>query len=149
MTRIREEVTIRAPAARVWEAVHVDLENLPRWAGYLRHAEPLQGKPGPNWRVRYNLELPGGFATSFTLLHKVWDPFRRCAGTFADGPLNGDWSYTYQERDGATRLVYDMDYQLGGLMRFAGGVLKNQYAEGVREGMAGLKRYVESGERGR
>jgi uncharacterized membrane protein len=149
MTRIREEVTIRAPAAIVWDAVHVDLENVPRWAGYLRDAEPLGGRPGPNWRVRYDLELPGGFATSLTLLHKVWEPHRRCAGTFADGPLNGEWSYTYQVQDGSTHLVYEMDYQLGGMMRFAGGMLKNQYAQGIRQGMTALKRYVESGRRER
>ena len=82
MTRIREEITIRAPASAVWEAVHTDLENVPRWAGYLRRAESVQGRPGPNWKVRYDLELPGGFAASLTLLHTVWEPFRRCAGRF-------------------------------------------------------------------
>ena len=92
MTRIREEITIRAPASAVWEAVHTDLENVPRWAGYLRRAESVQGRPGPNWKVRYDLELPGGFSASLTMLHTVWEPFRRCAGRFVEGPLQGDWS---------------------------------------------------------
>jgi len=34
-------------------------------------------------------------------------------------------------------------------MRFAGGMLKNQYAQGIRQGMTALKRYVESGRRER
>jgi uncharacterized membrane protein len=148
MTRIREEVSIQAPAEEVWNAVHVDLRNVPRWAGYLRQAESLRGRPGPGWEVRYDLELPGGFRTSLTLLHEVWNPFRRCAGIFSGGPLQGDWAYSYEESDGRTHLSYDMDYRLGGLMRFAGAMLKNQYAEGVREGMARLKRYLESGEGG-
>jgi hypothetical protein len=38
-----------------------------------------------------------------------------------------------------------MDYKLGGLLRFAGGLLARQYAEGIRKSMAALKRYVESG----
>jgi uncharacterized membrane protein len=149
MTRIREEVTIHAPAAAVWETVHTDLENVPRWAGYVRRAESVQGRPGPNWRVRYDLELPGGFTVTLTLLHTVWEPYRRCAGSFVDSPLHGDWSYQYEERAGATHLVYEMDYQLGGVMRFAGGMLKNQYAEGIRQGMSELKRYVEASQAAR
>jgi uncharacterized protein YndB with AHSA1/START domain len=149
MTRIREEITIRAPAAAVWKAVHTDLENVPRWAGYLRRAESVQGRPGPNWRVRYDLELPGGFAASLTMQHTDWEPYRRCAGRFVEGPLQGDWSYTYEERQGATHLVYEMNYQLGGLLRFAGGMMRSQYADGIRQGMAALKQYVESAQGGR
>jgi uncharacterized protein YndB with AHSA1/START domain len=143
MTRIREEVTIRAPAAAVWKAVHLDLENLPRWAGYVKRAEALDGRPGKNWRVRYHLELPGGFQGSLTLLHTVWDPPRRCAGRFDGGPLKGEWSYSYSGEGGGTRLVYEMDYQLTGLLRFAGGMMSGQYAEGIRQAMASLKRYLE------
>ena len=145
MTRIREEVAIRAPAAVVWDAMHVDLANAPRWAGYLRHAESLEGSPGRNWRVRYDLELPGGFTTSLVLLHTVWQPGRRCAGRFDGGPLEGDWSYSYSEGDGVTRLVYEMDYRLQGLMRLAGGALQGRYAEGIRNGMVSLKSYLEGG----
>jgi uncharacterized protein YndB with AHSA1/START domain len=143
MTRIREEVTIRAPAAAVWKAVHLDLENLPSWAGYVKRAEALDGRPGKGWRVRYHLQLPGGFQGSLTLLHTVWDPPRRCAGRFDGGPLKGEWSYTYTEEGGATRLVYEMDYQLTGLLRLAGGMMSGQYAEGIRQAMASLKRYLE------
>jgi uncharacterized protein YndB with AHSA1/START domain len=143
MTRIREEVTIRAPAGEVWNAVHVDLENLPRWAGYVKRAQTLDGRPGKNWRVRYELALPGGFTGALILLHTEWDPPRRCAGRFDGGPLRGDWSYTYSDQAGATDLVYEMDYQLAGVLRFAGGMLKNQYAEGIRQAMDSLKRYLE------
>jgi hypothetical protein len=38
-----------------------------------------------------------------------------------------------------------MDYELAGLLRFAGGLLKGQYAEGIRKNMEALKKYVESG----
>jgi hypothetical protein len=145
MTRIREEITIRAPADRVWEAVHVDLDRVPVWAGYLRRAEALEGVPGPNWRVRYDLELPGGFASSLVLLHTVWDRPRRCAGRFDGGPLEGAWSYTYAGVDGRTHLLYEMDYRLGGLMRLAGGMMRDRYAEGIKQGMGSLKRYLEEG----
>jgi uncharacterized membrane protein len=144
MTRIREEITIRAPSEALWKAVHTDLANVPRWAGYLRGAESLGGRPGPGWRVRYHLDLPGGFAASLTMLHTEWQPYRRCAGLFVEGPLSGDWSYSYTEGRGGTHLVYEMDYQLSGLLRFAGGMMKSQYADGIRQGMAALKDYVEA-----
>jgi hypothetical protein len=38
-----------------------------------------------------------------------------------------------------------MDYELGGLLRFAGGLLSRQYAEGIRQNMERLKKYIESG----
>jgi uncharacterized protein YndB with AHSA1/START domain len=143
MTRIREEVTIHAPATQVWNTVHVDLENLPRWAGYVKRAEALDGRPGKNWRVRYELELPGGFTGALILLHTEWEPPRRCAGRFDGGPLQGDWSYTYSEQAVMTQLIYEMDYHLAGVLRFAGGMLRNQYADGIRQAMASLKRYLE------
>src|SRR5262249_56364964 len=58
MTRIREEVSIAAPPPAVWAAVHEDLDNAQRWAGYVRHAEALPGRPGGARRVRHELDRP-------------------------------------------------------------------------------------------
>jgi hypothetical protein len=38
-----------------------------------------------------------------------------------------------------------MDYELTGFLRFTGGLLSGQYAEGIRQNMAALKQYIESG----
>jgi hypothetical protein len=71
---------------------------------------------------------------------------KRCAGKFVRGPLKGTWAYTYTEKkDGTTLVLYEMDYELGGLLRFAGGLLNKQYTEGIHKTMAALKKYVESG----
>src|SRR5258708_5840321 len=76
----------------------------------------------------------------------MWNKPKKCAGRFVKGPLNGTWAYTYTERkDGSTRLVYDMDYELGGLLRFAAGLLGPQYAAGIHQNPEALKRYVEAG----
>jgi uncharacterized membrane protein len=144
MARIREEVTIQAPAARVWEAVHEDLANAPSWAGYLRSAEVVGGgKPGPGSRLRYQLDLPGGFQGTLVLEVTTWDRPRLCAGRFAEGPLRGTWSYAYRQAGEGTRLAYEMDYELAGMLRFLGGVLKGQYEAGIREGMRSLKEHLE------
>jgi uncharacterized membrane protein len=144
MARIREEVAIAAPADMVWDTVHQDLRNAPRWAAFVRRAESIDGRLGRGSRLRYELDLPGGVQTSLVLRPSTWDRPRRCAGRFVEGPFQGTWSYTYEERDGSTRVVYEMDYRLGGLMRLAGGRLVRQYEEGIRRTMSSLKEYVEA-----
>jgi hypothetical protein len=144
VARIREEVFTAAPPERVWRTVHEDLADVPRWMTYLRSAAPLGGPPGPNSRVRYHLELPRGFEIDVVLQYTTWDRPHLAAGRFADGPLQGTWSYTYVPQDGGTRLRYEMDYELRGLLRFAGGMMKGQYEAGIRQGLASLKEYLEA-----
>ena len=143
MTRIREEVSIGAPPSDVWRAVHEDLDNLTRWADGLKRARAMGAPPGKGSRVLYELELGGGMRVDLVLEYTGWDRPRRAAGRFADCPLQGTWSYTYRERAGATDLLYEMDYEMRGLLRFAGGALRGQYADGIRRGMDRLKVYLE------
>lgn len=147
MSKIHEAVDIKAPASRVWAVVQEDVEHAPRWSAYLATAEKLDdGPPGKGTRYRYRLDLPGGFKETIEVEQTVYTKPKRCAGKFIRGPLKGTWAYTYTEKkDGTTRVLYEMDYELGGLLRFAGGLLNSQYAEGISKTMASLKKYVESG----
>jgi uncharacterized membrane protein len=146
MTRLREEVDIAAPAASVWTVVQEDTVNTPRWSTNLAKVEKLDGKPpGKGTRYRYHLELPGGIKETLEVEQDIYTKPKRCAGRFTRGPLKGTWSYRYTERDGGTHVVYEMDYELTGLLRFVGGLLSKQYAEGIRNNMLRLKRYIESG----
>lgn len=104
------------------------------------------GPPGKGTRYRYHLNLPGGNKVVLEVEQDVWNRPKKCAGRFIKGPLKGMWTYTYtQRKDGSTRLVYEMDYQMAGLLRFAGGLLGPQYAAGIHRNMESLKRYVEAG----
>jgi uncharacterized membrane protein len=145
MPVIHEELTIRAPAEEVWRVVHEDLEHAPSWTDYLASAKVVKGgKPGPGARILYNLDL-GAWEGTLELEITVWERPRRCAGAFVGGPLEGDWSYVYRQLKAGTKLVYDMDYELRGFLRLAGGMLKGQYEAGIRRSMAALKKHVESG----
>ena len=147
MTRLREEVDIQAPAVRVWAVVQEDVVHAPKWSSYLAKVEKLDHEPpGKGTRYRYHLDLPGGFKETLEVEQAVWQRPKRCAGKFIRGPLKGTWSYTYSERkDGATHVVYEMDFELTGLLRFTGGLLTKQYAEGIRKNMVALKKYIEAG----
>ena len=147
MAKVRETLEIAAPAARVWAVVQEDAVNAPKWSSNLAKVEKLdEGPPRQGTRYRYFLNLPGGLKEKLEVEQTVFTKPKRCAGTFIGGPLKGTWSYAYTEhKDGTTRVVYEMDYQLGGLLRFAGGMLAGKYAEGIRDNMLALKKYVESG----
>ena len=146
MSTIREQVDIEASPERVWAVVAEDVKNAPRWTTYLDKAEKLdQGAPGKGTRYRYHLDLPGTRVT-LEVEQDVYLKPKKCAGRFVKGPLKGTWVYTYAARkDGSTRLTYEMDYELTGLLRFAGGLLGPQYAAGIHKNMESLKAYIESG----
>ncbi|HSS62236.1 MAG TPA: SRPBCC family protein [Candidatus Limnocylindrales bacterium] len=147
MANIHEQIDIAAPLERVWAVVAEDVKNAPRWTTYLDKVEKLDdGPPGRGTRYRYHLNLPGGNKVTLEVEQDVYNKPKKCAGRFIKGPLKGTWSYTYtQRKDGTTRLVYDMDYGLTGLLRFAGGLLGPQYAAGIHKNMESLQRYIESG----
>jgi uncharacterized membrane protein len=147
VARIHEAIEIDAPVERVWAVVAEDVKNAPKWTTYLDKVEKLDDDPpGKGTRYRYHLTLPGGNKVSVEVEQDVYNKPKKCAGRFIKGPLKGTWSYTYtQRKDGTTRLVYEMDYQLTGLLRFAGGLIERQYADEIRKNMESLKRYIESG----
>jgi uncharacterized membrane protein len=146
MTKLHETIDIDAPASQVWAVVQEDVKNAPKWSTYLAKAEQLDKKPpGIGTRYRYHLDLPAGIKETLEVEQTTYSKPKKCSGKFISGPLKGTWSYTYTERKGGTHVVYEMDYQLGGLLRFAGGMLSRQYADGIRSNMIALKEYIESG----
>ena len=146
MPSVREEVTIKATVERVWKVVHEDLKNAPKWSSHLKSAHPVGRKStGEGSRIRYELELPA-WRGHLEVEQTDWEPGRRVAGEFVDGPLKGTWSYHYRELKAGTKLVYEMEFQLGGVLRFLSGALAREYAKGIRDQMANLKEYVESGQ---
>lgn len=147
MNRVRESINIDAPAERVWAVVQEDAVHAPKWSSNLEKVEKLDdGPPRNGTRYRYHLKLPGGIKETLEVQQDVYTKPKHCAGKFIEGPLKGKWSYTYtKHKDGGTHVVYEMEYELGGLLRFAGGLLARQYAEGIHKNMEALKDYVESG----
>lgn len=147
MPKLHETVDIDAPPERVWAVVQEDAVHAPRWSTNLARVEKLDdGPPRKGTRYRYHLDLPRGLKATLEVQQSVFTKPRHCAGTFIRGPLKGTWSYRYTaHKDGGTGVVYEMDYELEGLLRFAGGLLAHQYAEGIRQNMARLKEYVEAG----
>lgn len=144
---IRESVDIDASPERVWAVVAEDVKSAPKWTTNMEKIDKLDGgPPGKGTRYRYHLSLPGGQRVQLEVEQDVWNKPKKCAGRFIKGPLQGTWTYTYtRKKDGNTKLAYAMDYEMAGLLRFAGGLLGPQYAAGIRDNLQRLKKYIESG----
>lgn len=147
MARIHESVEIEAPPERVWAVVAEDVKNAPKWTTNMDKVEKLDdGPPRKGTRYRYHLNLPGGHKEKIEVEQDVYNKPKKCAGRFVKGPVKGTWTYTYKEKkDGSTQLTYEMDFELGGLLRLATGMFTSQYAAGIQNNLQRLKKYVESG----
>jgi hypothetical protein len=144
--RISEAIEVAAPIARVWEAVHVDIASVPTWSASLARAEVVGGgRLRPGSRLRYTVRLPAGRTVDLNLVVTEYEEFSRCAGTLAGGPLQGTWSWVYTRRGGGTHVVYTTEVAVGGVLRFAGGLVEDQVLRDVRRDLRALKRYCESG----
>ena len=136
---------IAAPPQTVWHKVHEDLKNAPAWTLHLKRAEIVNGrKPGDDSVIRYHVDI-GGWKGVIEVQHQVWEPPKKCEGIFTDGPVRGSWAYRYREVKAGTKLVYEMDYEMAGMLRLLGGVLRSQYEKGIQDTMERLKEYVETG----
>ena len=145
MPNVQQSVIIDCSAREIFAAV-ADPEIQMRYDDEIRSCEKVTaGAIGKGTRYRYHLDLPGGIKETLDVQQDVFTKPKHCSGRFIKGPLKGEWSYTYSERKDGTHVVYEMDYELTGLLRFAGGLLSRQYAEGIRDNMKRLKAYIEAG----
>ena len=143
MAQLRESVSIAVPAERVWHTVHEDTANFTRWSTNVKRAELVTEPPfGEGTVYRYRLDTPIGEQV-LEIENTEWLRPRRCAGEYVRGPVSGTWSYSYAERAGKTRLTYETNYNLTGVLRLLTGRFAPHYAEGVRQNLQNLKAYLE------
>jgi hypothetical protein len=146
MGKIHEEVEIEASAGRIWAVVHGDVPNLTHWSDNLAHAEVIGGgslRKGS--QLRYDVKIAGGRTAALMMLVEHFDEPRRCAGRMTIGPVSGSWAWSYSEDGEITRVVYESELKVGGVLRFAGGVIERDVQNRMRGNLDNLKTYVEAG----
>ena len=143
MPRVSEEIEIRASPAVVWRVVQEELGATETWSlGRIRATTDDGGPPGPGSHIRYELQVGGGNQT-LVLKNETWRPPQVCAGPVVEGPVKGSFTYTFRPSGPGTRLRYDLDLQLSGMLRFAGGMFKSQLESNLREALISLQAYIE------
>lgn len=142
MPSLHGKVSIAAPAERVWHAVLEDLAGMPSWARYLKSATTVDGRPPDvGKKVRLAIDAPGDIA--LVMLPDEWDRPRRAAGRWVDGPASGTWSYDFAPVGAGTEVTYAMDVRLGGMLRFASGMIQSRLDAGIEDAMQRLKDRLE------
>ena len=146
MGKIIHEIEIDAPADEVWHAVHGDIPNVPKWSSSLRKTEVVGGGAARKGsKLQYEVAITGGRTITLELRIDEMKKPRRCAGEIIDGPIGGTWSWTYSSDGDTTRVVYESELKVGGMLRFLKPVIEKDVNEGTKRDLADLKSYVESG----
>ena len=145
MGRIVHEIEIKASPEDVWHAVHGDIPNVPQWSQSLRKTEVVGGGTAAEGsKLRYEVEIAGGRTINLELRIDEMDKPRRCAGVITDGPIGGTWSWTYSRKGETTRVLYESQLKIGGMLRLLGSVIENDVNNGTKRDLADLKKYIEA-----
>ncbi len=141
--RVEESVELNRPLKEVYDYV-ANLENLPEWAGTAIE-------------VRKDTSGPLTQGTTFTAVakflgRKVEMPFevtahehnQRHAHKSTGGPFPLEWTLTFEELPGGTRLTQVAEGEPGGFFRLAGPLLERAVRRQFRTDLANLKDLLEA-----
>ncbi|GAA4230187.1 SRPBCC family protein [Actinomadura meridiana] len=141
--RTSSSITVKAGKAEIM-AVIADLEAYPTWASGIRgFTVQKRGEDGRPSRAALTFE--GGPFTDTVGLAYTWEGDDRVAWKLVEAgsvvtSLNG--SYTLDERDGATEVIYEMSVDVR--VRLLGIVKRRAEKHIIDSALKGLKRHVES-----
>ena len=142
MIRLTKAVEIERPVDEVFAFV-ANLENIPRWNGDVVKTKKMSAGPieaGTTFR-QYRDGLSGaGEAVAIT----AHSPHERLEvrARLADSPAQ--LTYEFDEVDGGTRLINEIEVDPKGAMRLITPVVESRVGHSVAENLAELKRVLEA-----
>ena len=142
--RVEESVEINRPVEEVFSYV-ANPENLPEWSGLVLEVhKETQGQPEEGDRFTTIAKFLGRrFETPFE--RRAYEPNRRYTDRAAGGPIpHQDWTYTFEEVSGGTRITRAVEGEPGGFFRLAGPLLERAGRRQVRADLGNLKDLLEA-----
>jgi uncharacterized protein YndB with AHSA1/START domain len=142
--RVEESVEINRPVEEVFSYV-ANPENLPEWSGLVLEVhKETQGQPEEGDRFTTVAKFLGRrFETPFE--RRAYEPNRRYTDRAAGGPIpDQDWTYTFEEVSGGTRITRAAEGEPGGFFRLAGPLLERAGRRQVRADLGNLKDLLEA-----
>jgi uncharacterized protein YndB with AHSA1/START domain len=142
--RLEESVEINRPVEEVFSYV-ANPENLPEWSGLVLEVhKETQGQPEEGDRFTTVAKFLGRrFETPFE--RRAYEPNRRYTDRAAGGPIpDQDWTYTFEEVSGGTRLTRAAEGEPGGFFRLAGPLLERAGRRQIRADLGNLKDLLEA-----
>jgi uncharacterized protein YndB with AHSA1/START domain len=142
--RLEESVEINRPVEEVFSYV-ANPENLPEWSGLVLEVhKETQGQPEEGDRFTTVAKFLGRrFETPFE--RRAYEPNRRYTDRAAGGPIpDQDWTYTFEEVSGGTRITRAAEGEPGGFFRLAGPLLERAGRRQIRADLGNLKDLLEA-----
>ena len=138
MARTEATIEIDRPAAEVFPWL-LEPEKRLRWVTGLRSSEPLDETSYREVVQEYGQRLE---AVATVVRH---EPPRALDVAMKGRGFEARAEHRLSEHDGRTRLTSSFDVKLGGLGRFAGGIVGRQLQRSVEQSLARLKETLETG----
>ncbi len=141
--RVEESIEINRPVEEVFDYV-VNPENLPEWSGL---AIEVKDAPGP-LREGDAFTVVGKFlGRQFETPYErtSYESPRRYTDRAAGGPIpDQDWTYTFEEVSGGTRLTRVAEGEPGGFFKLAEPLIERALKRQVRTDLETLKDLLEA-----
>jgi carbon monoxide dehydrogenase subunit G len=137
VARSQASITIERPAADVFPWL-VDPEKRLQWVTGLRSSEPLD-----ETRFREVVQEYGQRVEATATIARR-EPPHTLDVTMTGRGFEARAEHRLSEEEGRTRLTSSFDVKLGGLGRFAGGIVGRQMQRSVEQSLARLKDVLES-----
>jgi uncharacterized protein YndB with AHSA1/START domain len=141
--RVEESIKIDRPVEEVFSYV-ANPENLPEWSGLAIEVKdaPVPLGEGDTFSVVGKF-LGRRFETPFELTS--YEPNRHYTHRARGGPIpDQDWTYTYEEVSGGTRLTRTVEGEPGGFFKLAEPLIERALKRQVRTDMETLKDLLEA-----
>ena len=143
MIRFTETVEIERPVDRVFSFIS-NLENTPRWNDDVVKTKKMSPGPIEEGTVfrQYRDGPPGGAGEAVAITTHTPPERLELEARLADSPARV--SYEFDEIDGGTRLVSEIEIEPKGAMKLIAPVVESRVKHAVAEDLAELKRVLEA-----
>jgi uncharacterized membrane protein len=141
MPAATRSITIRRPVDAVFAFV-ADGTNGPKWRSGVLDVELVSGR-GAGARYRQGVKGPGGRRIAADYEVTAEEPNQRLAFRATAGPVRPTGEFRFEDVDGATRLTFSLDAELGGWKRLLMGGAVQQTMDAEMVALDRLKELLE------
>ena len=142
MPQMQFSVDINRPPEAVF-AYMTDTSKLPEWQGDVVEAR-WEGQPGRGARLKQVRNFQGK-QTDVEMEVTEYEPGRRFAMRTLSGHVGFDLQYTFEPRNGGTRVNFSGQVEPSGAMKLAGPLLGRRVEKQFKSNFETLKQRLESG----
>lgn len=142
MPAAQRSIVINRPIDEVWAFV-TDGSTAPRWRPGVLDVAKVSGQ-GASEIWKQGAKGPGGRRIDADYEVTAWEPGSRMAFRAIAGPVRPTGEYLLEDVDGATRITFSLQAELGGIQKLLMGGMVQRTMDAEVGALANLKRVLEA-----